>query len=991
TATAFSSAVLRSSSASRAITSVTTRASESSSSAARSQSNPKIATNTRYRVNQQQQRHQQQQQSNLTRNALTSSSSSSSSLNGAESALLGSNEQLGGRFANSNNNNNTNNSSNNNNNSSSNAQDVCDNSNDSGLGFEDRHQQLNKSVVWNGRSVVEEERKRRKMDIKLESEDANFAFPEIIPGSQSEAKVSTRNNGIATNSSRSTSNTNGSVNRVVGVTRPRPHLSVLGKRAPPAHQGPVTLTSQLSSLSRNGKTQLQIICQPEQQHRARYQTEGSRGAVKDRTGNGFPIVRLVNYDKPSILQVFIGTDLGRVAPHMFYQACRVSGKNSTPCVERKIDGTIVIEVDMDPAKDMIITCDCVGILKERNVDVEHRFPQETGILQGRSKKKSTRCRMIFRTTITHDDGTDETLQICSHPIVCTQPPGVPEICKKSLTSCPCTGGLELFVLGKNFLKDTRIVFQLDGDEMNSSLEPHWECTVLPDKEFLQQTHLVCVVPAYRRQNLAPSETVSVKLYAISSGKTSEPHTFLYTAASTPPSPSVGKLENTNSNSLSNSETGLPPNKIPATSLAVPGSVPTNGLHPVPVMLSQAAPSSANFLKTIQPPNVTSAQSITPESTLKSDPSPPPPVTPAQSAMMWSTPSTNGQVTPADMMMPPPSNLVANPLMNRRPSSGMQLILPDNLKTEVLDENSQNSLISGDNSMPGLPTPTHNGNTVASPLEQLVNENSRESSQQSLIRSNAQTNASPVQDALLGVVDLMRNQHSMNMMPQHQNFSGLIEQVKVLPSHHMNKDSSPIIANESSISNNMHNSGVVDLRMKHHQTEFNGLGNGALGSFAATPADEPLPAQSGQSIEKYLNQIASEPKKNDPQDANFVRASIISNGQPENTSATSNLLSAVPDPSNIPLDELVNSAVESHQMVSPLRPTNSSPNVMINHVTTVVDHESGGIVNSPQQQASRNSPAAPCKTMLLDALMPTNNVSPLSRNLIETTKIGCNAS
>lgn len=123
-----------------------------------------------------------------------------------------------------------------------------------------------------------------------------------------------------------------------------------------------------------------------------------------------------------------------------------------------------------------------------------------------------------------------------------QPPGIPEICKKSLTSCPCTGGLELFILGKNFLKDTRIVFQLDNNDMSSNLEPHWECAVLPDKEFLQQTHLVCVVPAYRRQDLAPSETVSVKLYAVSSGKTSEPHTFFYTAASTSSESSMSKVE-----------------------------------------------------------------------------------------------------------------------------------------------------------------------------------------------------------------------------------------------------------------------------------------------------------------------------------------------------------------------------------------------------------------------------------------------------------------
>lgn len=98
-------------------------------------------------------------------------------------------------------------------------------------------------------------------------------------------------------------------------------------------------------------------------HLIRYQTEGSRGAVKDRSGNGFPVVKLLGYDKPTNLQIFIGTDVGRSAPHMFYQACKVSGKNSTPCNENKVEGTIVIEIEMKPDNDMTITCDCVGILK----------------------------------------------------------------------------------------------------------------------------------------------------------------------------------------------------------------------------------------------------------------------------------------------------------------------------------------------------------------------------------------------------------------------------------------------------------------------------------------------------------------------------------------------------------------------------------------------------------------------------------------------------
>lgn len=68
--------------------------------------------------------------------------------------------------------------------------------------------------------------------------------------------------------------------------------------------------------------------------------------------------------------------------------------------------------------------------------------------------------------------------------IAAQPPGVPEICRKSLVSCPASGGLELFLLGKNFLKDTKVVFQTT-DECKSP-QPTWEECVLPDKEFLQQ-------------------------------------------------------------------------------------------------------------------------------------------------------------------------------------------------------------------------------------------------------------------------------------------------------------------------------------------------------------------------------------------------------------------------------------------------------------------------------------------------------------------------
>ncbi|KAI9528479.1 hypothetical protein NQZ68_020305 [Dissostichus eleginoides] len=98
--------------------------------------------------------------------------------------------------------------------------------------------------------------------------------------------------------------------------------------------------------------ELKIVVQPETQHRARYLTEGSRGSVKDRTQQGFPTIKLEGVNEPVVLQVFVGNDTGRVKPHGFYQACRVTGRNTTACKEVDIDGTTVIEVSLDPSTNM---------------------------------------------------------------------------------------------------------------------------------------------------------------------------------------------------------------------------------------------------------------------------------------------------------------------------------------------------------------------------------------------------------------------------------------------------------------------------------------------------------------------------------------------------------------------------------------------------------------------------------------------------------------
>ncbi|XP_060644348.2 nuclear factor of activated T-cells 5 isoform X2 [Anolis sagrei] len=262
--------------------------------------------------------------------------------------------------------------------------------------------------------------------------------------------------------------------------------------------------------------ELKIVVQPETQHRARYLTEGSRGSVKDRTQQGFPTVKLEGHNEPVTLQVFVGNDSGRVKPHGFYQACRVTGRNTTPCKEVDIEGTTVIEVGLDPGNNMTLAVDCVGILKLRNADVEARI----GIAG--SKKKSTRARLVFRVNVPRKDGSTLTLQTPSSPILCTQPAGVPEILKKSLHSCSVKGEEEVFLIGKNFLKGTKVIFQENTSDDNS-----WKAEAEIDMELFHQNHLIVKAPPYHDQKI--TSPVSVGIYVVTNaGRSHDIQPFTYT-------------------------------------------------------------------------------------------------------------------------------------------------------------------------------------------------------------------------------------------------------------------------------------------------------------------------------------------------------------------------------------------------------------------------------------------------------------------------------
>jgi hypothetical protein len=88
------------------------------------------------------------------------------------------------------------------------------------------------------------------------------------------------------------------------------------------------------------------------------------------------------------------------------------------------------------------------------------------------------------------------------------------------------------MIGKNFLKDTKALFQEEDVEGRIL----WEAVSEPHKDFLQQNHAICNVPAYKDESI--QRPVECKVSVVSGGKQSEPHRFTYLPNVTPANYSV---------------------------------------------------------------------------------------------------------------------------------------------------------------------------------------------------------------------------------------------------------------------------------------------------------------------------------------------------------------------------------------------------------------------------------------------------------------------
>ncbi|KAI3357786.1 hypothetical protein L3Q82_016176 [Scortum barcoo] len=278
---------------------------------------------------------------------------------------------------------------------------------------------------------------------------------------------------------------------------------------------------------RTDQYELHIEVQPKPHHRAHYETEGSRGAVKAPTG-GHPVVQLHGYrgKEPLGLQIFIGTADERILkPHAFYQVHRITGKTvTTTSFEKIINGTKVLEIPLEPKNNMKAIIDCAGILKLRNADIELR-KGETDV-----GRKNTRVRLVFRVHIPQPGGQHVSLQVASHPIECSQRSAheLPMVEKQDMDSCSVLGGQQMILTGQNFSSDSKVIFT----EKTQDGQQIWEMEATVDKDKSQPSMLFVEVPSYRDTSIC--HPAKVNFYVINGKrKRSQPQHFTYTPLASP--------------------------------------------------------------------------------------------------------------------------------------------------------------------------------------------------------------------------------------------------------------------------------------------------------------------------------------------------------------------------------------------------------------------------------------------------------------------------
>lgn len=89
--------------------------------------------------------------------------------------------------------------------------------------------------------------------------------------------------------------------------------------------------------------------------------------------------------------------------------------------------------------------------------------------------------------------------------VTAQPIGQPEICKISCRESTVEGGGELFIIGKNFMKGTKVFFQEREDDDEEG-EITWQKEADVDKDYFQQVQCNIVLKSWHKALLGKGDS-----------------------------------------------------------------------------------------------------------------------------------------------------------------------------------------------------------------------------------------------------------------------------------------------------------------------------------------------------------------------------------------------------------------------------------------------------------------------------------------------------
>eukprot|EP00112_Aurelia_sp_Birch-Aquarium-sp1_P017946 Seg4215.1 transcript_id=Seg4215.1/GoldUCD/mRNA.D3Y31 product="Nuclear factor of activated T-cells 5" protein_id=Seg4215.1/GoldUCD/D3Y31 len=160
---------------------------------------------------------------------------------------------------------------------------------------------------------------------------------------------------------------------------------------------------------------LEMVEEPEESYRARYESEGCRGPIRGVNENGCPTVRVNGYSGSVIMTVFLVTECGE--PHL--HSITGPGSTKTVCKEITLDGNIpAIQTVLGPEQNMTAVWDSLSVRRIRNWDADKKL-RERGDNPAAWKAKKKEARLMFQCTIPRTaDRLGYILTCQSRPFMC---------------------------------------------------------------------------------------------------------------------------------------------------------------------------------------------------------------------------------------------------------------------------------------------------------------------------------------------------------------------------------------------------------------------------------------------------------------------------------------------------------------------------------------------------------------------------------------------